>query len=141
MERVTANLQHRSPDSGEQSDLRTVVDDLKSIAERLQSIAGSLAPQAVAASRRLTSGRLETARQQLWGLAGELVGARARLGWFGEGLRMERQPAGSLSGEDDLDESAVLLSVIECVLADSLAPAIRSLLKAAGHRLPDESTP
>jgi hypothetical protein len=41
-----------------------------------------------------------------------------------------------LLGEDEMDVSTEIRSVIECVLADSIGPAIRDLRAAAAYKSP-----
>lgn len=130
MRPVKARSRHRHLDLWEKSELRAVAAVLQSIESRLQSIAARLAAESTTGDRRRALARLETTLHQLWGLAGETLGAKVRLAWIAEGLRQEPRTA-ETADDDHLDESAELLSTIQCILADSLAPAIRSLKRAA----------
>jgi hypothetical protein len=135
--RAKAGSAQRSLGPWEQGELRAIAWDLKSIGNRLRAAAGWLVGKSNDTDARRARISLEIMQAQLWSLAGELIGMRARLAWFGEGLRSAGQPAGALPVEGDPEESAALLSAIERVRADSLAPAIRVLLQAAGYEPPD----
>lgn len=76
---------------------------------------------------------VESARAELQTVIQELEGLQGRLLEIRRGL-----PPPLPSPEDDLnadpDASTEMGRVIECVLQDSLVPAIRDLLAAAQHR-------
>lgn len=76
---------------------------------------------------------VQNARDELHNLVKELEGLQGRLMELRRGL-----PPPPSSPEDDLDPdpdaSTEMKRVIECVLQDSLGPAIRDLLAAAEYR-------
>jgi hypothetical protein len=64
----------------------------------------------------------------------ELESLRGRLEEVHEMLPVPPQEAAMLLGEEEMDISTEVRSVIECVLNDCLRPAIRDLAAAASYR-------
>ena len=77
-----------------------------------------------------------TAREQLQQIAAELEGMRVRLGAIHDGLPISAKEGVMLLGEEDMDFPTEVRSVIECVLNDSIQPAIRDLRAAAEYQTP-----
>lgn len=70
-------------------------------------------------------GRVKAARKQLRTVAAELAALRDRLLGIAAGLPVA--PRESINSQDDLDAPPEVRSLIECVLADRIEPAIREL--------------
>jgi hypothetical protein len=82
----------------------------------------------------------ETARMQLQALGEGLQGIRAGLREITESL--PGPPEGEiLEEEEEWDVATELRSIIECVLRDSIEPAIRDLQAAASYRPKGEPSP
>jgi hypothetical protein len=64
----------------------------------------------------------------------ELDTIRGRLTEIHERLPVPPEETAMLVGEQEMDVSTEMRSVIECVLSDSLRPAIRDLAAAASYR-------
>lgn len=78
---------------------------------------------------------LEAAAQaELEGILKELDAIRTRLEALHARLPVPPQETAMLLGEEEMDVSTEVRSVIECVLNDSLRPAIRDLAAAASYR-------
>lgn len=69
-------------------------------------------------------------------IAGELSALCRRLEGVHQSLPIASDEALMLLGEADMDVATEVRSVIECVLNDSLRPAIRDLQAAAEYRPP-----
>jgi hypothetical protein len=76
----------------------------------------------------------EAARAELRGIVEELDGLRARLVDLHGQLPVPAEESAMLAGELEMDFPTEVRSVIECVLNDSLQPAIRDLAAAASYR-------
>ena len=76
------------------------------------------------------------AQAELRGIVEELDSIRARLTDIHERLPVSPEETAMLLGEQDLDVATEVRSIIECVLNDSLRPAIRDLAAAASYRPP-----
>jgi hypothetical protein len=74
-----------------------------------------------------------TAQDQLRAIAADLKAIRFHLQEVKAALPRSSEETAMLEGEVDMDVSTELQSVIECVLNDSIDPAIRSLLAAADY--------
>ncbi len=64
----------------------------------------------------------------------ELNGLRGRLVELHERLPVPPEETAMLLGEEEMDISTEVRSVIECTLADRIEPAIRDLAAAASYR-------
>jgi len=64
----------------------------------------------------------------------ELDSIRGRLTEIHERLPVSPEETAMLLGEEEMDIATEIRSVIECVLSDSLRPAIRDLAAAASYR-------
>jgi len=64
----------------------------------------------------------------------ELDNIRGRLTEIHERLPVPPKETAMLEGEEEMDVATEIRSVIECVLIDSLRPAIRDLAAAASYR-------
>jgi hypothetical protein len=64
----------------------------------------------------------------------ELDAARARLEEIHARLPVPAEEAAMLAGEAEMDFATEVRSVIECILNDSLGPAIRDLAAVASYR-------
>jgi len=83
--------------------------------------------------------RAEAAAQdQLREIVEELETLRAQLLAIHQSLPVPPEETAMLLGEEEMDVATELRSVIECVLHDSLQPAIRDLGAAAAYRPPEE---
>jgi hypothetical protein len=74
------------------------------------------------------------AQGELRQIVEELDSIRARLEEIHEALPVPADETAMLLGEKEMDVSTEVRSVIECVLDDSLRPAIRDLAAAASYR-------
>jgi hypothetical protein len=74
------------------------------------------------------------AQAELRRIVEELEAIRARLAELHERLPVPPQETAMLLGEEEMDVATEVRSVIECVLNDSLRPAIRDLAAAASFR-------
>ena len=74
------------------------------------------------------------AQAELRGIVGDLDAIRARLEEIHARLPVPPEETAMLMGEQELDVSTEIRSVIECVLTDSLRPTIRDLAAAASYR-------
>jgi len=74
------------------------------------------------------------AQLELSQIVEELDTIRARLEALHEKLPVPPDETAMLMGEQEMDVSTEVRSVIECVLSDSLRPAIRDLAAAASYR-------
>lgn len=74
------------------------------------------------------------AQSELRGIAVELDAIRSRLVDLHARLPVPPQETAMLLGEEEMDIATEVRSVIECVLADRLEPAIRDLAAAASYR-------
>jgi hypothetical protein len=75
-----------------------------------------------------------TAQAELREIVEELEAARTRLAEIHARLPMPPEETAMLLGEQEMDVSTEVRSIIECVLNDSLRPAIRDLAAAASYR-------
>ena len=75
-----------------------------------------------------------TAQAELQKTAGEVAAICARLADLKERLPVPPTEGLMLLGEEEMDVATEVRVVIECVLNDSLRPAIRDLEKAAAYR-------
>jgi len=55
-----------------------------------------------------------------------------------DGIPVSPLEAVMLLGEEDMDVATALRSMIECVLADRLEPALRELRQGAAYKKPDK---
>lgn len=78
----------------------------------------------------------QPAQEELRQIAGELRALCRRLEGVHQRLPVPSNEALILLGEADMDVATEVRSVIECVLNDSLRPAIRDLEAAAEYRPP-----
>jgi hypothetical protein len=74
------------------------------------------------------------AQAELRQMVEELEAIRSRLSDLHERLPVPPEETAMLMGEAEMDFATEARSVIECVLADSLGPAIRDLAAAASYR-------
>jgi hypothetical protein len=74
------------------------------------------------------------AQADLRGIVEELNGIHSRLESLHARLPVPPEETAMLMGEQEMDVSTEIRSVIECVLNDSLRPAIRDLAAAASYR-------
>jgi hypothetical protein len=79
------------------------------------------------------------AQAELRRVVEELKGIRGRLREIAGGLPVSPGEALMLVGEEDPDVATEVRSIIECVLADQIGPAVRDLGAAIEYR-PKEST-
>jgi hypothetical protein len=75
-----------------------------------------------------------TAQAELRGFVVELEAFRSRLLEIHARLPVPPQETAMLEGEAEMDVSTEVRSVIECVLADRIEPAIQDLAAAASYR-------
>ncbi|HEX9945575.1 MAG TPA: hypothetical protein VGG03_26480 [Thermoanaerobaculia bacterium] len=80
------------------------------------------------------SEREAEAQVRLRGVVEELMGIRLRLQEIARGLPASPQEAVMLVGEEEPDVATEVRSIIECVLADQIGPAVRDLGAAAEYR-------
>src|SRR6478752_4007488 len=113
------------------AELLAVTESLRIIRDRAEAVAGQLELQARGADEVRTRQVIHVVQTQLWGLAGELIGVQQRLVWLAADLRAARQPAEETASDELLDSAAELLSTIQCVIADSLNPAVDALVRAS----------
>jgi len=74
------------------------------------------------------------AQAELREIVEELDAARARLEDIHARLPVPPEETAMLMGELETDVSTEVRSIIECVLSDSIRPAIRDLAAAASYR-------
>jgi len=74
------------------------------------------------------------AQAELRQIVEELDTVRARLTEIHDRLPVPPEETAMLVGEQEMDVATEVRSVIECVLNDSLRPAIRDLAAAASYR-------
>ena len=82
----------------------------------------------------MTESEEEAARVELRSIVDALDSIRARLVDLHARLPVPPEETAMLVGEIEMDFSTEVRSVIECVLNDSLRPAIRDLGKAASYQ-------
>jgi hypothetical protein len=75
-----------------------------------------------------------TAQAELQKMAGEVAAICARLAALKESLPVPPTEGLMLLGEEDMDVATEVRAVIDCVLNDSLRPAVQDLEKAAAYR-------
>jgi hypothetical protein len=75
-----------------------------------------------------------SAQAQLRQVAEELEAIGFRLQGVRASLPVPSAEAAMLAGELEMDVATAVRSVIECVLNDSILPAIRDLLEAAAYK-------
>jgi len=85
------------------------------------------------------SPREAEARTRLLEAAAELEALRSRLAGIHDGLPVSSREEVMHEGEEEMDVTTEIRSVIECVLNDSIQPAIRDLRAAADYRLPERA--
>ena len=78
------------------------------------------------------------AQDQLRDIVKELGILRAQLLAIHQSLPVPPHETAMLLGEEEMDVATEVRSVIECVLHDSLQPAIRHLGAASSYRPPEE---
>lgn len=78
----------------------------------------------------------QPAQEEVRQIAGELDALCRRLEGVHKRLPVASNEALMLLGEADMDVATEVRSVIECVLNDSLRPAVRDLRTAAEYRAP-----
>ena len=84
-------------------------------------------------------GEAETAaREALQEMAEQVESIGRRLAEVRASLPIPPNEDMMLLGEDEMDVSTEIRSVIECVLADSIGPAIRDLRAAAAYKSPPD---
>ncbi len=74
------------------------------------------------------------AQAELRQVVEDLDAIRSRLAALHESLPVPPEETAMLLGEEEMDISTEVRSVVECVLADRIAPAIRELAVAASYR-------
>jgi len=74
------------------------------------------------------------AQTELRQIVEELDAIRSRLAEIHDRLPVPPEETAMLMGEQEMDVATEVRSVIECVLSDSLRPAIRDLAAAASYR-------
>jgi hypothetical protein len=74
------------------------------------------------------------AQEALLELANEVESVGRRLEAIRASLSIPPNEGMMLLGEDEMDVSTEIRSVIECVLADSIGPAVRDLRAAATYK-------
>jgi hypothetical protein len=74
------------------------------------------------------------AQAELSQIVVELDAIRDRLAEIHDRLPVSPEETAMLVGEEEMDVATEVRSVIECVLSDSLQPAIRDLAAAASYR-------
>ena len=74
------------------------------------------------------------AQAELRTMVVELEALRSRLAEVHDRLPVPAEETAMLVGEKEMDVATEVRSVIECVLNDSLEPAIRDLAAAASYR-------
>jgi hypothetical protein len=78
----------------------------------------------------------ETAAQaELPHIVDRLTAIRSQLRQIAESLSGDPEEEASSLGEDEMDVTTEVRSIIECVLNDSIQPAIRDLRVAAAYRV------
>lgn len=80
------------------------------------------------------------AQEQLREIAADLKTIRFRLQGVKGSLPVPKEEEAMLLGERDMDASTEVRSVIECVLNDSIDPAIQDILAAADSMLDEEES-
>ncbi len=75
------------------------------------------------------------AQAELRRVVEELKGIRARLRAIAGGLPVSPEELSMPIGEEDPDVSTEVRSIIECVLADQIGPAVRDLGSAVEYRV------
>ena len=83
----------------------------------------------------------DAARAQLQEIAAGLEVAQARLRTLHASLPISPLEPVMLVGEEEMDVATEMRSVIECVLNDSLGPAIRDLRAAAAYKTAEADRP
>ncbi len=78
------------------------------------------------------------AQAELQRIVEELDAIRCRLQDMHAELPVSAEETAMLLGEKDMDVATEVRSVIECVLNDSIQPAIRDLAAAASYRPPQK---
>lgn len=78
------------------------------------------------------------AQEELRQIAKEMDGIRRRLLDLHESLPPATLEAVMFAGEEDLDVTTEVRTVIECVVQDSIQPAIRDLEAAADYKTENE---
>ena len=86
--------------------------------------------------RTATPGAELPAQEEVRQIAGELHALCQRLEGVHQSLPIASNEALMLLGEADMNVATELRSVIECVLNDSLRPAVRDLKAATEYRAP-----
>jgi hypothetical protein len=76
------------------------------------------------------------AQEELRRIGEELDAIRSRLVEIHAKLPVSPEETAMLLGEKEMDVSTEVRSIIECVLNDSIQPAIRDLAAAASYRPP-----
>jgi len=120
------------------AELRSVTATLRSLRDRVEATASTLlerrARAADGSQARLIAYLVQ---RQLWGFAGELIGVQERLHWIADGLLRPGHAASDEESDGEVvDESAELLAVIQCVIADRLNPAVEALTRACRRHGP-----
>jgi hypothetical protein len=80
------------------------------------------------------------AQAELQRIVEELDAIRSRLQDMHAKLPVSAEETAMLLGEQDMDVATEVRSVIECVLNDSIQPAIRDLAAAASYRSPEKES-
>jgi len=110
-------------------ELRWIVEALRSLRDRTAETADFVARESrhgdPARQRRIVM----LGQRQLWRLAGELLGAMEWLAWTADDLAGSPRPAEAAEGGETAAASA-LISTLQCVVVDSLNPALASLIAA-----------
>lgn len=81
-----------------------------------------------------------TAQTQMRQIVAELEAIQFRLQGIQASLPVPPREAAMLAGEMEMDFATEVRSVIDCVLNDSIRPAIRDLVKAAACQFEPEKT-
>jgi hypothetical protein len=75
------------------------------------------------------------AQAELPHIVDRLTAIRSQLRQIAESLAVDPQAEASSLDEDEMDVTTEVRSIIECVLNDSIQPAIRDLRVAAAYRV------
>jgi hypothetical protein len=110
-------------------ELRWIGEALRSLRDRTVETADFVARESrhgdAARRRRIVM----LGQRQLWRLAGELLGAMECLAWAADDLASAPRADGATGGGEPA-AAASLISTVQCVVVDSLNPALASLIAA-----------
>lgn len=80
----------------------------------------------------------DAAQAELQRVVEELDAIRSHLVEIHARLPVPPEESAMLLGEEEMDVATEVRSIIECVLTDSIQPAIRDLAVAAAYRRPEK---